>query len=1200
MMTMVRKSMIYVLVGLMCIGGLSGNGSESVQAATMRYFDNVESSQFPVRLQNHLSQQPWEDGYIDITKPPYNAAGDGMQDDTAAIQAAIDDAYASNLIVYFPTGTYLVSNQIRAFQYDDNWYQGSGFGSQRKFGNLLVGETGGSRPVIKLKDNSTVTDNILLLYKWLNPNNPTQDGRPKHYLATFRGIDIDMGNNAGVSAISMDGAQYCTIQDTHIYGSDFRVGIHKIPGAVGSVINARVTGGDIGILADSYAPQPLVAGITLEGQSEYGIKITDSRQSTVNVIGFKITGPSSPSASYRGVYVERNPIVDYGKEQSSVYLQDGQIEVQGANGVAIENADNPLYDNNGSNVVINDVYIKSDVLVRSPLSDHSGNASSWKHIDDYAYSPGAYGSYIHVNGDDHSTPLNDSEYMGTIASVSPPPDLVSRHSWPIAMPSYDDADKVNIVTDYGATPYDDSDDDAVAIQQAIDDVADLNHANYGKSIFIPRGHFKVKQGLLLKKGVKIFGAGKNISVIEVDPAFTVNGPSFLLDTVNDAQADIVMTDFALLKLDASAALGQTDMKNLGFLRIRGGGTVFRDVQLAATEQVFDNFYLQPEVVFSDQAGGKIYNLAVNTSVKYTDGGNVSGDYHRVVIQNTNQPLDIYQMGVNNAEKSVLLNIDNAEHVNIYALKYEEENRLFRVEDSNDIRIIGGYGYYAIGDNHPAIIQVNNTSQLYFAGLSRLTMRHYGEYQGRSWIINGSESIPDDHTLLLYKEDNAHSASTPTDLLTNGGFESGLIGWSAEGSATITAESDNIYQLSQSAMVSNRSSSDDTISYDITSILQANGSGIYTPEAWVRNLTNIESDFELRIVITDSTGTHETKLIQGGAMYWQRIHDRLSLSWNGTLSSAKLEIVSLDPAQSYFVDYVQLYKGDYSYDQQVNLLSNPGFESGTSDWSSSGSGALTAVTSTFAEGEYAGVLNGRATPADGIEQDITAILSQEGPGEYDYSAFVKLGSGVDEKTKMKLKVTDDNGSRTYTGTFYSTDGKWTAMGGHVDLDWSGNLSSAKLTIVTDTNTSDLFVDGARLIKSGTLIAEVVTNPVVTNPGFESGDLTGWDSNNVTINTNSYVGAYAAKLDGNGELSQHIHVSPGHTYTLQAYMDVVHSKGVMEVLDGTTVIDAVEATSKSWTPYTLTVTVPTGVTQLTLRFTTASNKSVKVDDITVIRE
>ena len=51
--------------------------------------------------------------WVNIKDPKFGAMGNGSQDDTAAIQAAIDYAFAHNLSgVYCPVGTYKTSNTI--------------------------------------------------------------------------------------------------------------------------------------------------------------------------------------------------------------------------------------------------------------------------------------------------------------------------------------------------------------------------------------------------------------------------------------------------------------------------------------------------------------------------------------------------------------------------------------------------------------------------------------------------------------------------------------------------------------------------------------------------------------------------------------------------------------------------------------------------------------------------------------------------------------------------------------------------------------------------------------------------------------------------------------------------------------------------------------------------------------------------------
>ncbi len=84
---------------------------------------------------------------VDVTKAPYNAKGDGVTDDTAAIQQALLDYPAKGAIIYLPTGTYLVSQQIR-WGGSQNMRDGDAAKNTVLWGQSKAGT------VIRLKDRS--------------------------------------------------------------------------------------------------------------------------------------------------------------------------------------------------------------------------------------------------------------------------------------------------------------------------------------------------------------------------------------------------------------------------------------------------------------------------------------------------------------------------------------------------------------------------------------------------------------------------------------------------------------------------------------------------------------------------------------------------------------------------------------------------------------------------------------------------------------------------------------------------------------------------------------------------------------------------------------------------------------------------------------------------------------------------------------
>ena len=92
---------------------------------------------------------PANHAVVDITKAPYSAKGDGTTDDTDAIQRALQDSMGQHKLLYFPSGTYLISRTL-------NWSKQNSAGKDAWGKNFLQGANA-ANTVIRLKD-STFTD----------------------------------------------------------------------------------------------------------------------------------------------------------------------------------------------------------------------------------------------------------------------------------------------------------------------------------------------------------------------------------------------------------------------------------------------------------------------------------------------------------------------------------------------------------------------------------------------------------------------------------------------------------------------------------------------------------------------------------------------------------------------------------------------------------------------------------------------------------------------------------------------------------------------------------------------------------------------------------------------------------------------------------------------------------------------------------
>jgi hypothetical protein len=260
---------------------------------------------------------PTDANVVNVKNPPYNAKGDGVTDDTAAIQQAITDHLGfqfSTRTLYFPNGTYLVSNTL-------------GWASSNAARFFIMQGQSRTGTIIKLKNsavgfNSTATPKALMDCQVGSTNNNVAFGCYVENL-TF---DTGTGNPGamGIDYISSNfGAiRNVTVKGSGLYGLAF---IKAWPGPF-LVRNVRVEGFQHGIRV-------------LQGQ--YGITFENIELSNQTVAGISVLQNMLAIRNLTTTAATAVPAILMESDRGSVTLLNATCSFTGsgtASGGAIRNA----------------------------------------------------------------------------------------------------------------------------------------------------------------------------------------------------------------------------------------------------------------------------------------------------------------------------------------------------------------------------------------------------------------------------------------------------------------------------------------------------------------------------------------------------------------------------------------------------------------------------------------------------------------------------------------------------------------------------------------------------------------------------------------------------------------------------------------------------------------------------------------------
>ncbi|MCB1123144.1 MAG: hypothetical protein KJT03_16440, partial [Verrucomicrobiae bacterium] len=577
-------------------------------------------------------------GLLDVTQAPYFADPSGVNDSTEALQRAVNNARDQDMVCFFPSGTYLISDTLSCEQevkkldrprFTDRDRQ-SWWNKDQTL--LLLGSTRGTRPVLKLTPEARGFDDPekpkYAVYIWAQTRNDAPGktepewGKEQPNISfnhLFKGIDIDIRGHTGAIGIRHSGSQGSTLQDSTILAEDAFAGMSNCPGQGGGTYNIEVRGGRYGILLDRDSRFPILVSCQFNGQTEANVRYGKS-------------GGQMPSLWTGCVFEPAGKTVFEFTPNTSIAgisLVDCMVETP-RGGLLVQSEKR-------ANVYVENTWMRGLRTIQT-----SGDVSvppNWSRIIRYS---------VHNEGGRHM--INGSIVKDEILELAKKPEvpdkttLLKKHYRP--GPSFEDPGVVH-VRDFGAGG-DGKTDDTAAFQKAI---------NSAEKIYISPGRYALTGILKLKKNTQLIGLSR--AVTRIGDLASRGGPS----AGSGGQAT-----FVLSTPDAvDAAPG------LWFLAV-GGEVDWRSSQ--GTSMLTSGRF-----ALSGHGGGKLYGVMAMG--------------RPLTLKHIKTPTAFYALNVERVVSNPQSLIENSSHIRIYFFKVEagsisrenagDGNTPCMINDSNDIR-----------------------------------------------------------------------------------------------------------------------------------------------------------------------------------------------------------------------------------------------------------------------------------------------------------------------------------------------------------------------------------------------------------------------------------------------------------------------------------------------------------------------------------